>query len=88
MTRFAEFFDEISRLLSEAQKNHGFANRRYILERMEMALSTCGELQLRLHDSSPDSDMQEYLFTFNELIIHMRFIYRKWCDYEAILDSQ
>jgi len=27
--RFTDFFDEISRLLGEAQKNHGIANRNY-----------------------------------------------------------
>ena len=84
---FSEFFDEVSRLLSEAQKNHGIANHNYteyILERMEIALSTCSELQFRLHDFP---DMQEYLSTLGELITQIRFIYRKWCDYEAILDS-
>ena len=52
-----------------------------------MALSTCSELQFRLYDSSPDSDMQEYLSILDELITHVRFIYHKWYDYEAILDS-
>jgi len=75
-----EFFDEISRLLVKAQKNHGIANCNYIeyiLERMEMALSTCSKLQFRLHDSSPDSGMQGYFCTLDELIIHVRFIYHK-----------
>ena len=45
------------------------ANRNFtecILKWIEMALSTCGELQLRLHDSSPDFDMQEYLLTVDK----------------------
>ena len=36
---FSEVFDEVSRLLSEAQKNHGIANHNYtdyILEWMEI----------------------------------------------------
>ena len=64
--------------------NHNFTE--YILKWIEMALSTCGDLQLRLHDSSPDFDMQEYLLTLDKLMIRMQFIYRKWCDYEDILD--
>ena len=84
------FFVEVTVLLDEAQKNYGFANRNYtdyVLERMEMALSTCSEIQQRLFDAEI-SEMQEYLSTLDELITCTRFIYRKWCEYEGILDSR
>ena len=42
------FFIEVVALLDEAEKNYGIANHNYTdyaLERMEMALSTCSEMQ-------------------------------------------
>ena len=82
---FGKFF-EVSRLLSEAQKNHGIAHQNYteyILERMDIALATCSELQFRLQGFP---DMQEYLSSLEVLITQIRFIYHKWFDYEAVLD--
>ena len=38
------FFDEVTALLTEAERQYGLANRNYteyVLERMEMTLSTC-----------------------------------------------
>ena len=75
---FGKFFDKVSRLLSDAQKNHGIANQNYteyILERMDIALATCSELQFRLQGFP---DMQEYLSTLKVLITQIQFIYRKW----------
>ena len=66
--------------------NHGIANQNYteyILEQMDIALVTCSELQFRLQGFP---DMQEYLSTLEVLITQIRFIYRKWFDYEAVLD--
>lgn len=85
------FFIEVAALLDEAQRNYGIANRNYteyVLERMEMALNTCSEMHHRLLDTSRDVEMQAYCATLDELITSIRFIYRKWCEYENILDSR
>ena len=85
------FFTEVTALLDEAQKNYGIANHNYTdcaLERMEMALSTCSEIHHRLLVASPDAEMQDYCSTLDDLITQIRFIYRKWCEYENVLDSR
>lgn len=53
-----------------------------------LQLSTCSEIHHRLLVASPDAEMQDYCSTLDDLITQIRFIYRKWCEYENVLDSR
>ena len=88
---WSNFFAEVTALLNEAERQYGIANRNYteyVLERLEMVLSTCSYIKHRISTVSSVSELQGFVITLNELCDCIRFIYRRRLEYEEILDIQ
>jgi len=57
-----EFFDEITKLVEEGERQYGVANldyTEYFIERLELCIVSCMSLQNRLQDSG-SVDLLEY----------------------------
>ena len=82
-----QFFDEIHRLIEEAERQHGLANfgyTEYIIERFEYAISVCSDLCVHLRGAL---ELEDYLRSSGELVGALEDILRKWKDYENTLES-
>ena len=58
------YFEEISRSLEDTERQYGVANNNftdYILERLEMILSTCSDL-LHIHQQAEAEEL-DYIFS-------------------------
>ena len=89
----AEFFDEIIRLLQEADRQYGIANSSYTdyaLERLEHSIISCSMVRERLEVESnfaASLDLQEYCSMLSSLIECLRRDYNKWEEYYDVLNS-
>ena len=92
-TDVPEFFDEIIRLLQEADRQYGIANSsytEYALERLEHSIISCTMVQERLEVESnfaSSLDLQEYCSMLSSLIGCLRRVYNKWEEYYDVLNS-
>lgn len=87
---WSTYFQEISRLLEDADRQYGVANNNrtdYILERLEMTLGTCSDLLHHIREQTEAEELEEYVSSLRELIDCIKVIYRKWAEYQTILDS-
>ena len=85
-----EFFDEITKLADEGERQYGVANlgyTEYFIERLELCLVTCMSLQGRLENFS-SAHLQEYGNLLQQLINCLRALFHKWIKYEEVLESQ
>ena len=81
------FFDEIYRLVEEAERQHGLANlgyTEYVIERFEYAISVCSDLGNHLRGAL---ELEDYSRSTEELVGALRDILRKWKEYESTLES-
>jgi hypothetical protein len=86
---WSTYFQEITRLLEDADRQYGVANNNltdYMLERLEMTLSTCSDLLHHIREQT-DEELEDYVSSLRELIDCIKVIYRKWAEYQTILDS-
>ena len=84
-----EFFDEIIKLLQETDRQYGIANSNYTeyaLERLEYCIITCSTIRERL-EVEPSLEVQEYCAMLNSLIECLRAVYKKWEEYDDLLNS-
>lgn len=83
-----DFLDEIDKLIEETDRQLGIANVSYVeyaLQRLEFCIVTCGNFHNHLGQSS---DLDDYRSSFQQLLVHLREKYRKWEEYESILESR
>ena len=81
------FFDEIYRLVEEAERQHGLANlgyTEYVIERFEYVISVCSDICDHLREAS---ELQDYLRSAEELVTALKDILKKWEEYENTLES-
>ena len=81
------FFLEVSRLIEQAERQYGLANRsytEYIIERLEYSITVCSDLCDHMVGVS---GLEDYCRSAQQLIDCIKVICRKWEDYEAVLDS-
>ena len=84
---WTSYFDEISRLLDDAERQYGVANisyTEYVLERLEITLGTCSDL---LYHVGQQDGLEECKSSLRELIECIKVIYKKWEEYCGILES-
>ena len=84
--RWRLYFDGIVSLLEEAERHYGVSNQRYtqyLLERLEVSRSSCGELKAEIENSG-----LELVDSMQELLECLMLIHRKWSDYQDILENQ
>lgn len=87
---WSTYFAEISRLLEDAERQYGVANNNlteYILERLEMTLSSCSHLLHHIRQQAEAEELEDYVSSLRELIDCIKVIYRKWAEYQMIVDS-
>ena len=80
------FFDEISRLVGEAERQYGLANRgytEYITERLEYAITTCSDVCSHVQGVS---GLEDYYRAVEELVRTLSGILRKWQEYESVIE--
>ena len=65
--------------------NNSFTN--YILERLEITLGKCSDLLHRIRQAAEAEELEDYVSSLRELIDCIKVIYRKWEEYQTILDS-
>lgn len=90
MAGVATYFEEISHLLEDAERQYGVANNSftdYILERLEITLGTCSDLLHHIRQAAEAEELEDYVSSLRELIDCIKVIYRKWEEYQTILDS-
>ena len=85
------FFDEISNLLGDAERQYGIADQRYseyIIERFEHCIHTCLDVVGHIRTGAPESaNMEEYCSSLQELIQCLESIVQKWVSYNDLLES-
>lgn len=85
------FFDEITSLVEEAERQYGLANlvyTEYVLERFEMCIVTCINVRDHLRvDSESGIGGSGYCSSLNELIGCLRKLYREWEEHHGIQES-
>lgn len=84
---WSAFFDDLSRLIEQAEQQYGLANRNlteYITDRLEYAIIVCSDLCDHMRGVS---GLDDYYASTQELIESLKVIYRKWEEYEGVLDS-
>ena len=84
---WSAFFDEMSRLIEQTEQQYGLANRsltEYIIDRLEYAIIVCSDLCDHMRGVS---GLDDYYSSTQELIDCLKVIYRKWEEYEGVLDS-
>lgn len=87
---WGSYFDEIIRLLEEAERQYGIANQsytEYVLERLEVCVHTCRNVRGQLTPGYSAGRLQWYQAVFDDLILCLQSIRRKWEEYKDILDS-
>ena len=52
-----------------------------------MTLSTCSDLLHHIRQQAEAEELEEYVSSLRELIDCIKMIYRKWAEYQTILDS-
>lgn len=85
-----EFFDEITKLVEEGERQYGVANldyTEYFIERLELCIVSCMSLQNRLQDSG-SVDLLEYGNLLQQLIDCLRDHFHKWIQYEEVVESR
>ena len=79
------FFDEISNLLGDAERQYGIADQRYseyIIERFEHCIHTCLDVVGHIRTGASESaNMQGYCSSLQELIQCLETIVQKWVSY-------
>ena len=81
------FFGEVSRLIEQAERQYGLANRNYtayVIERMEYVMTVCSELCTHMRGVP---DLEDYCRSTEELMDIITVICRKWEEYEQVLDA-
>ena len=89
LSGWSNYFLEISRLLEEAEHLYGMASytyTEYIVERLEISLSTCSNLLQTIQQVNSQLD-EDYRASLQELNDCLTLLHRKWREYESILDS-
>lgn len=84
------FLDEIIRLIDDGERQYGVANAGYtdyFIERLELCIISCIDLQDKLQDHEGSEDLQDYCFTLNQLIECLRRLFYKWIEYEDLVES-
>ena len=80
------FFDEISYLVGEAERQYGLANRgytEYITEIWEYTITTCSDVCNHLQGVS---GLEDYRRTVKGLVCTLSGILRKWQEYESVIE--
>lgn len=80
----SDFFGEVSRLIQQAERLYGLANRNlteYIIERLQYSVTVCSQLCDHMQGVS------DYCRSTKELIECIKVICSKWEEYEKVLDS-
>ena len=86
---WSNYFQEVSRLVEEAERLYGMANytyTEYIVERLEICLTTCSNLLQTIQRANSQLE-EDYKVSLQELDDCLRLLHRKWREYEGILDS-
>ena len=83
------YFEEISHLLDDGERQYSVANTNYteyFLERLDITLSTCSNI---LHHVGQQhlNGLEEYQTSLRELIECIKVVYRKWEEYLGVLES-
>ena len=87
MEAVASFFDEITKLLMELERQYGVATANYTsyaIERWEYSIIACTTVHGRLAE---DSTLDGYCSMLNDLVGCLRVLYYKWEEYQDIMDS-
>lgn len=87
MEEIASFFDEITKLVTELERQYGIATARYTsyaIERLEHSIIACTTVHGRLAE---DSTLEDYCSMLNDLVGCLRVLYYKWEEYQDIVDS-
>ena len=90
LSGWSNYFQEVSRLVEEAERLYGMANNtytEYIIERLEICLTTCSNLLRTLQLEVVNSQLEDYKVSLQELNDCLKLLHRKWREYEGILDS-
>ena len=88
--QWSSFFDAITSLLEETERQYGFANQQYTeyaLGRMQLSINSCRSLKAQMETTS-SVELRDYIQSLQELLEHLVFIRHKWLEYQDILDSQ
>ena len=88
--RWGTFFDEISQLLTGADRQYGVANQQYtqyILERLELCTHACRILRECIASVHGDETLASHLHSLDELLECLRTIRNKWLEYRDLLHS-
>ena len=86
---WSSIFDGVIGLLEESERQYGFSNRQfaeYILERLDLLLSICRSLKIRME--SFREDFQNCIESLQELLDSLVFIRFKWMEYGDNLESR
>ncbi len=81
------FFNEVFRLVDQAERQYGLANRDYtdyIIERLEFVIIVCSDLFDNIRGVS---GLEDYCRSVGELVGAIRTILRSWEEYEGVLDA-
>ena len=76
----SNYFKEISRLVEEAERLYGMANyayTEYIVERLEICLTTCSNLLQTIHHGNNQLE-EDYTVSLQELNDYLKLLNRKW----------
>ena len=83
----SNFFSEISKMVEEAERQYGLANRsytEYIIERLEHSIAVCSNI---LDQLLGVAGLEEYCSCKQELIDSIKALHRKWIEYEDVIES-
>ena len=83
----SDFFGEVSRLIQQAERYYGLANRNlteYITERLQYSVTVCSHLCDHMQGVS---GLEHYCRSTKELIECIKVICSKWEEYEQVIDS-
>ena len=70
-------------LLERGERQYGIANRGYadyVLERLELSLSACSEIQ---HHINHRAELQEYSLLLQQLIESLKIIHQRWDKFDS-----
>ena len=87
---WGSYFDEIVRLLEGAERQYGIANQsytEYVLERLEYCVQTCRNVRGQITPRDSAGRLEWYRAAFDDLILCLQSIRRKWEEYRDILGS-
>ncbi len=81
------FFNEVFRLVDQAERQYGLANRDYtdyIIESLEFVIIVCSDLFDNIRGVS---GLEDYCRSVGGLVGAIRTILRSWEEYEGVLDA-